>query len=319
VKRSPLAASRPGFTLVELIVAMGGAGMLITGLFSALYIALKASDTSLTPAAATIQGNATMTGLLSELQFARSFSELSTTAITFSVPGRDGESTSETIRYAWSGTPGDPLTRQYNGGTVAKLVDNVYAFQHDIPSPFPNLLSNADMEAGTNHWEAIPGATMVDESTVVHTGSKSLYCFRDSDNYESGVRQDVTEQIVNGTRYEIGAWLRKWASSQPFGAKVQLHIVSSGGGEQLFSSDPFTIDNIDFKWVYGTVTPTWTGSLLSAYWEASGVSNIQNLYVDDARMRVKPLAGQSVNISLQVGSDPRSWIESGVLLRNSPL
>jgi len=161
---------------------------------------------------------------------------------------------------------------------------------------------------------------MVGESTIVYSDStSSLYCVRDSDNYESGVRQDVTEQIVNGTRYEIGAWLRKWSSSQPFGAKVQLHIVSSGGGEQLFSSDPFTINNIDFKWVYGTVTPTWTGILLSAYWEASGVSNIQDLYIDDARMKVKPLAGQFVNFRLQVGSDPRSWIESGVLLRNSPL
>ena len=299
---------------------MGGASVLMTSLFSAIYIALKASDTSLTPAAATIQGNAAMTGLLSDIQFARSFSELTTTAITFSVPGRDGESTSETIRYAWSGTPGDPLTRQYNEGTVAIFVDNVYAFQHDLASLFQNLLSNADMESGPAHWEAIPGATMVSESTVVHSDStSSLYCFRDSDNYESGVRQNVTEQIINGTRYEIGAWLKNWSNSQPFGAKVQLHIVSSGGGEQLFSSDQFTIDNTDFKWVYGTVTPIWTGSLLSAYWEASGVSNIQNLYVDDARMIVKPLVDQNVNIRLQVGSDPRSWIESGVLLRNSPL
>ena len=37
----------------------------------------------------------------------------------------------ETIRYAWSGTPGDPLTRQYNGGTVLNVSDYVQFFSLD--------------------------------------------------------------------------------------------------------------------------------------------------------------------------------------------
>ncbi len=310
---------RRGYTLIELITALLAASVLIAGLSSTIFIAVKASDTSLTPAAAAIKGNIAVTNLLADIEFAESFGEVSANSITFSVPDRDGDSISETIRYSWSGTPGGSLTRQYNGGTVAKVVHDVYAFQHNLVSPFPNLLSNADMEAGTTDWEAIPDATMLGETTVVHSGTSSLYCYRNTANDESGVRQDVKAQIVNGTQYKIGAWLTKWSASSPYGVKVQLHVVSSGGGDQVFSSDVFNIDKLDFKWVTGTVTPTWSGSLLSAYWEVCGVSSIQELYVDDALMRINPPTDQNANISLQVGSDPGSWIESGVLLRNSPL
>jgi hypothetical protein len=36
---------------------------------------------------------------------------------------------SETIRYNWSGTPGAPLTRQYNGGAVIDMIDSVQTLE----------------------------------------------------------------------------------------------------------------------------------------------------------------------------------------------
>lgn len=235
--------NRGGYTLVELMVAMVGASVLMVGLSSTIFIALKATDTSNTPTSATIEGYSALNDLLSDLEFALSFSEQTPNAITFTVPDRDGDSNPETIRYAWSGTPGDPLTRQYNGGTVATLVEDVHVFQHDLPPPAPNLLSNPGMESGVVDWSAIPGATMQSQSSPVYAGSGTLYAYRNTNNDESGARQDVTSQLSNGTTYEISAWMRKWAAPAPFDVRLQLRVSSTGGGEQLFATDHFVINN----------------------------------------------------------------------------
>ena len=127
--------TRGGFTLVELMVALVGASLLMIGLSSAIFIALKATDTLNTPSGASIEGNAALADLLSDIEFATSFSEKTATATTFTVPDRNGDASPETIRYAWSGTAGDPLTRQYDGGTVANLIEDVHDFGFDYFEP----------------------------------------------------------------------------------------------------------------------------------------------------------------------------------------
>src|SRR5262249_36485794 len=41
---------------------------------------------------------------------------------------RNGDANPETVRYAWSGIPGDPLTRSYNGGAPVNVAVGVNAF-----------------------------------------------------------------------------------------------------------------------------------------------------------------------------------------------
>jgi hypothetical protein len=48
--------------------------------------------------------------------------------IEFTVADRNGDEVDETIHYEWSNTPGDPLTRQYNGGAVVNLLEDVNLF-----------------------------------------------------------------------------------------------------------------------------------------------------------------------------------------------
>jgi hypothetical protein len=48
--------------------------------------------------------------------------------IEFSVADRNGDDVPETIRYAWSGAVGTPLTRQYNGGTLVYILTDVRQF-----------------------------------------------------------------------------------------------------------------------------------------------------------------------------------------------
>lgn len=66
--------------------------------------------------------------ITTDLNLAESFSERTTTAVTFMVPDRDNNGQSETIRYSWSGTPGDSIMRAYNGGGEVAVADDVRYF-----------------------------------------------------------------------------------------------------------------------------------------------------------------------------------------------
>ncbi len=174
------------------------------------------------------------------------------------------------------------------------------------------------MDAGTANWQGLPNSTMTSESGLGHSGSTSLYHLRWDSSGENGVRQDVTSAISSGVTYESGVWLHTYSTGGPYYAKTQLRISSSGDGEKIFAADPTSVASIG-TWIYasGTVTPTWNGTLLSAYFEA--VTNIQETYYDDAYLRLSQTNPQHVNVSLQVTGDTRARVQSATWLKNSPL
>jgi len=99
--------------------------MLVAGLASAIYISSQALDLDSSTSRQSAIASEVLGKLTADLALALSFSERTTTAVTFDVPDRDGDLHPESIRYAWSGTPGDPLTYQYNGGTELTLATDV--------------------------------------------------------------------------------------------------------------------------------------------------------------------------------------------------
>ena len=121
-RRRPI--HRRAFSLVELTVSMAVMTVLMGGLASAIVIASRAIPDDQSPISATLEGSDIAEQIAGELFCAQSFSQRTATAVTFTVADRTGDSVAETIRYAWTGAPGDPLTRQYNGGTIINLVDS---------------------------------------------------------------------------------------------------------------------------------------------------------------------------------------------------
>jgi len=111
-------------TLLELVVALVVCGVLVAGLMSTFYVASRATDSS-GPARDRQLGCTALKQMLSEMQMALSFTERTATSVEFTVADRDNDLGPETIRYSWSGTPGDPLLRQYNGGTEVAVLDGV--------------------------------------------------------------------------------------------------------------------------------------------------------------------------------------------------
>ncbi len=120
---------RRAFTLLELVFAMVAMTALMGGLASALVLASRAIPDDTSPAAVAIDAYYAADQIAGELFCARSFSERSAIATTFTVADRDNDAIAETIRYAWAGTPGDPLTRQYNTAAAVAVVDDVREFE----------------------------------------------------------------------------------------------------------------------------------------------------------------------------------------------
>ena len=115
---------RAGYTLVELVVAIVASSMLIVGLASSIFIATQIVD----PGKRTQQildASETIRIIDDELRYANDIVDRSSTAIEFIVHDRTGDGQMDRIRYEWSGSSGDPLTKTMNGSTQAIIVPSV--------------------------------------------------------------------------------------------------------------------------------------------------------------------------------------------------
>jgi len=118
-----------GHTLIEMVAALAIIGILMLGIASAVLMASRAVDPR-NPQLARRAAAEAAERLARDLQFAYAFSTRSSAAVTFTIPDRrrDGDTAPETVRYTWSGTAGDPLTRVYNGSAAAVVIDDVREF-----------------------------------------------------------------------------------------------------------------------------------------------------------------------------------------------
>ena len=116
------------FSLTELVVSMSMMTVLFAVIMSSVLLASKALPDPDDPLTETFVAGQTAEQLLEDLQDAIYITESTSASITFVVADRDGNGTHETIRYAWGGTDGDPLTRQYNDGNALAVVEHVQQF-----------------------------------------------------------------------------------------------------------------------------------------------------------------------------------------------
>lgn len=125
--RAPL-RRHGGFTLAEVVAALGIMTILLGAIGSALIVAIRALPNGSSPLEAVARGGSALEQIASELHTATAVAAASDKVIEFSVPDRSGDGAPESIRYAWSGTAGDPLTRSYNGGAATDFVPGVHDF-----------------------------------------------------------------------------------------------------------------------------------------------------------------------------------------------
>lgn len=154
-------------TLVEVLASVAITAILLTAIGSGILLVTRSaaatgSDTG------TSKTDEVMFRIASDLKLAMNFTERTDTAVTFTVPDRTGNRSPETLRYAWSGLPGDPLTLEYNSRPPVTIAENVHRFSLSYllrksgPPPPPEIIESEEMVL-IFHDDA-PGGKLADEN-----------------------------------------------------------------------------------------------------------------------------------------------------------
>lgn len=107
---------------------MGIMSILMAGMGSAILISTHALPNPANHEASIQGASDALDRLAEDLRTATWISDRSLNSIAFAVPDRDGDGLPERIRYEWSGTPGDALTRRYNQNIAIEVVADVHQF-----------------------------------------------------------------------------------------------------------------------------------------------------------------------------------------------
>lgn len=178
----PSKFARRAYTLVELVVAMATATVLLGAIASAMVLASHAVPTAKNAFHNTVEGYHAIEEVGADLFCAQTFLDRTPTAVEFTVADRDNDGGPETIRYQWSGTPGDPLTRQYNGGSAAVILDDVHDFSlgYVTRTQSETTVQNTTtwtQEAPLAYFDGWAGITPSDEFHTIGPGYMDSECF----------------------------------------------------------------------------------------------------------------------------------------------
>ncbi|MEM6798854.1 MAG: hypothetical protein AAF589_05010 [Planctomycetota bacterium] len=217
---------RPGYTLIELLVATASSGVLLAGMASTLYIASQSLDIDSGAAAQRITLSAGADQVVNDLRHATHFYEKTPTAVTFSVPDRTGDGVEETIRYAWGGGVGDPLTMEFNGSAAVAVVQGVTSLNLTYVERLM-LAEEAVADDGLVQFREFTEATVTtfeDEIDILTpTGAVEndllIACValdgNQADELESPADWTEITTTQHANRVTLGVWWKLAAASEP--------------------------------------------------------------------------------------------------------
>jgi len=119
---------RPGFSLIEVVATLAVTGIVLGSVTGALRAMTLHGERLQTSEKTRSNSDIVLHQMRDELTFARTFSAPTDKSVTFNVPDITGDAVDDVIAYAWTGTAGDPLTRQVNGGLARPVVTSVTSF-----------------------------------------------------------------------------------------------------------------------------------------------------------------------------------------------
>jgi len=167
----PPVLSRRAFTLMEITVSLAVMSILITGLGSAMFVALKVVPTADNAALQTLRGADIAQQIATDLRYATAFQAAGATALSVTVPDRTGDGAPDTIAYSWSAAEGDPVTRSINGGAAVTVLDDVRTLSLDYDSETVDEEQPGGGESGQvtlGHHSSLFGSGMtVNDSTWI--------------------------------------------------------------------------------------------------------------------------------------------------------
>lgn len=94
---------------------------------SAIVVAARAVPDGRGRSSSILSAARGMDQLAADIASASSVTQMTATSVTFNVPDRNGDGSAEQIMYSWTGYPGQPLMRKFNGSSVS-IVPGVTEF-----------------------------------------------------------------------------------------------------------------------------------------------------------------------------------------------
>ncbi len=196
----------------------------MAAMMSAILLAQRGIDDGSSLTAKTVSGRQALDEITADLRLATAVTEATATAVTFTVPDRTGDDVAETIRYAWSGTAGDPVTRTFNGVTV-DFVDDVH--QLDLTYLIRTIEAGADY-SGTPGI-AVDNLIICQGNAVIDSYNSSVAPYTSVDAGSSAVIS--TNAIASGSlSVTVNAVVHGDAYVGPSG-NPNTAIYTSGNGE----------------------------------------------------------------------------------------
>lgn len=130
---------RRGFSLTEMVLATGIIAVVLVGAQSAVMIASRAVPASDDASVIAAQTGECLAAIGEDLAVATSVCTMLPHAVEFMVPDRTGDGMEDSIRFEWSGNPGDGLFRTISGGDPVLVVPSVQSlnFTYDTAEVAP--------------------------------------------------------------------------------------------------------------------------------------------------------------------------------------
>jgi non-reducing end alpha-L-arabinofuranosidase len=142
-----------------------------------------------------------------------------------------------------------------------------------------NVLTNGDTEAGTTGWSVFGSGTLASNTSVVHSGSRSLLLTGRTAAWNS-ISQSLTSQLTNGKSYTTNVWIRTQTGTPS--AKVTMALTANGSTSYITLTPATAVNSSGWTLLSGSATVSWSGTLSNARWYVETVSGTDSFYIDDA-------------------------------------
>lgn len=174
-----------------------------------------------------------------------------------------------------------------------------------LPVGFSNLLGNPGIEAGTDPWQPSgypdPKCNIARDTSVFRSGAASLKV-TSREAWNAGPIQDLTPVLQKGVSYQASAWIRMAKTT----ADAELALCIQSTGSPFFSLTGGR-RSVSTGWVQlaTTFTPTWSGTLTSAYLKVQTPGPLApDFYLDDAAFQEADTARTIYREVLSPGRNP---------------
>jgi prepilin-type N-terminal cleavage/methylation domain-containing protein len=345
-------APQRGFTLIEMVVTVAILSVIMLGMGSAMIIATRALPEAENPAAAAIAAGSAAERLATELQYAVSINDSNATAIEFTVADRDDDDVAETIRYEWSGTPGDPLTRQYNGATAYEVLADVSQFELSYDLKTASVETQSPTESAETSLSSYSVGTDLGDYDVTSTGWYAQYFLpslpADAISWRV-TRVQFRACKSGGSTGESRVQLQSAATGLPSGTVLEEKTFLESTLTSSYTAREFCFSTVTdlspdeglclvFKWIADSTACTIEGQTSGAApadgylltsadgggsWSLqSGQSLLYAVYgtvttPGEPQVETTHYLG-GANLTLQAGSDNQTTVQTGVRALNEP-